>query len=122
MIQLAGIDPKKRRILTKSDFERLSCEHLKLIDSLWSEASQGKFGIRSQIEVWKSVGGTTDNYYNPIIVDEYKHKVGWDQQVELPDSNDDAIPEGHLPSGIIAQGIITTPFFMERLEQCDRSK
>lgn len=120
IMQVANLDPNKHRILGKSDIEKLSCQHLQFIDTLWSEASEGKFGIRTQVEVWKSIGGTTENYYDSKIVNEYKQKVGWDPLITVDSSsNVDSIPLGHFPAGIIAEGI-TTPFFMERLEHCDQ--
>lgn len=122
LIQLTNINVLQGDTLHKSFIEKLSCQHLYRIDSLWSEASQNKFGIRTQIEIWKSVGGTAKNYADAEVVDKYRKKVGWDQpEMAGANSNDiDTIYLGYFPANIITQGVITTPFFMERLEECDK--
>ncbi len=42
--------------LTTEDIDNFPCEDLRIIDQLWRESSQGKFGLSVQKEIWQSNG------------------------------------------------------------------
>ncbi|EDX82332.1 GUN4-like family [Synechococcus sp. PCC 7335] len=56
-------------------FLEQACEDLRIIDSLWSFYSDGRFGIKSQYRLYQEVGGT--RAYDRIAIADYREKVGW---------------------------------------------
>ena len=56
---LQAANREKDRWLSISEVENFSCEDLRIIDQLWRESSQGKFGFRVQKEIWQSNGSPT---------------------------------------------------------------
>ena len=61
--------------LREGDVKNLSCEDLKMMDSLWVAHSQGRFGFSVQREIYRSLGGTSK--HNSDIYDKFGDKVGW---------------------------------------------
>ncbi|MEO1124077.1 MAG: GUN4 domain-containing protein [Cyanobacteria bacterium J06639_16] len=95
----------------------LACEDLRMLDQLWLEHSDNRFGFSVQKEVYKSVGGTLENTRDretaqPFLL-KFAEQVGWkepdvwrfNQKLSL-----DA-PKGHLPQLEDYQG--TVEFFGE---------
>ncbi|MDJ0576010.1 MAG: GUN4 domain-containing protein [Xenococcaceae cyanobacterium MO_234.B1] len=56
---LQAANREKEGWFGKEDIENFSCEDLRIIDQLWRESSQGKFGFRVQKEIWQSNGSPT---------------------------------------------------------------
>ena len=74
MLQAAG--RAKEWSFRKEDIDNFSCEDLRLIDQLWRESSQGKFGFRVQKEIWQKNGSPTIN--SPIKNwRKFYIEVGW---------------------------------------------
>ncbi len=57
MLQAAG--RQKVGWFRREDINKFSCEDLRIIDRLWLESSQGKFGFRVQKEIWQRNGSPT---------------------------------------------------------------
>ncbi|MFP4009463.1 MAG: GUN4 domain-containing protein [Spirulinaceae cyanobacterium] len=104
-----------------NELDRLSCETLQNIDNLWQEASEGKFGLRSQLEIWQEVEVPGDIRQT---VDKFRDRVGWkrnepltedqlfsmrfdrDWRSELDLNYSLEAPAGHLPWAGISQSFI----------------
>ena len=51
------------------------CEDIRIIDKLWLESSQGKFGLSVQKDIYDSLGGGID--YNEETWNSFGDRVGW---------------------------------------------
>jgi hypothetical protein len=56
-------------------FEEVPLCTINKIDSLWSQYSGGKFGIRGQVNIYHSLGGTTS--FDHHIWEKFIKRVGW---------------------------------------------
>jgi hypothetical protein len=57
------------------DIDQFSCEDLRIIDPLWVDASDGKFGFSVQSQIYRGLGGTEE--YNIDIWRKFGDQVGW---------------------------------------------
>lgn len=62
--------------LIRNNPDNLSCENLQTLDQLWTEASEGKYGLTSQLRIWQNVGGTKCKTCEGEIK-EFSQQVGW---------------------------------------------
>ncbi len=88
--------------LRKEDLDNFSCEDLGIIDKLWLESSEGKFGFSVQKDIYQNLGGTRE--YNYEVWKDFGDRVGWRDQignwlyyVQLTFNLN--APRAHLPSG-----------------------
>lgn len=65
--------------ITPNDVRHFSCHELRVIDTLWTTYSQGRFGFSVQAQVYQSVGGSLDTTIaqNDSIIVCMGEKVGW---------------------------------------------
>lgn len=65
--------------ITPNDVRHFSCHELRVIDTLWTTYSQGRFGFSIQAQVYQSVGGSLDTTIaqNDSIIVRMGEKVGW---------------------------------------------
>ncbi len=61
--------------LRTEDIDNFSCEDLRLIDRLWLESSQGKFGFSVQKDIWQKNGSPRPNDLKNWI--KFYIEVGW---------------------------------------------
>ncbi len=62
--------------LREEDINKFSCEDLRIIDRLWLDSSQGKFGFSVQKEIWQKNGSPTVD--SPMrIWRQFYINVGW---------------------------------------------
>jgi hypothetical protein len=90
----------------------LSCSDLKIINRLWVQYSNGRFGFSVQGEIWKGV----KNDYK-----QFEERVGWRRGYEGPLTDPPnyslEAKRGHLPSyKLLAASDFGT--FLNRLEKC----
>lgn len=86
------------------DLESLSCTEIKAIDELWFTASGGKYGFRTQVEIFTSsvVGGVPGEQQDKEVFERFGETVGWRENNtwlfynELNFSEDHI--RGHLPA------------------------
>ncbi|QIZ71122.1 serine/threonine-protein kinase [Oxynema aestuarii] len=102
---------EKEGKINSLDLKNFPCRDLRIIDRLWVEASQGKFGFSVQNKLWRSL----DKDY-----DAFGDRVGWRQgQSWLPSGQlqfaIDA-PEGHLPTW--GRRGRFWPFLASRVQKC----
>jgi hypothetical protein len=100
---------------SKSVFNGIPLEDLRTLDTLWSTASNGRFGFSAQQRIWQQVAKDSKN--PKAQVDSFAQAVGWHRTQPLPESNPvgmelsgslwrldtelnytAAAPAGHLPS------------------------
>jgi len=81
-----------------------SCEDLNIIDQLWLNNSDGKFGFRVQQQIYQSLGGTLWEweYNTQNIWHSFGNEVGWrrnDQDLAYSDLDfGPDVPSGHFPA------------------------
>jgi len=86
--------------LRTEDVRNFSCEDLEIIDQLWLDNSDGKFGFSVQQQIYQQIGGISGGY-DADLRQSMGNAVGWRQNNEWIPYNDldfrlDA-PLGHLP-------------------------
>jgi len=85
--------------LRVEDIDNFPCEDLRIIDGLWVDNSEGRFGFSVQAEIYRTLGGTRD--YNENVWTNFRNEVGWRvdrrwrQNSRL--SYDSQPPKGHFP-------------------------
>jgi hypothetical protein len=86
-----------QEVFTEEEMRSLPCQDLQIIDQLWQEHSQGKFGFSKQKGIWISAGAQPNLKTVEILGD----RVGWRQEqkwLKYPFINFSlSAPEGHLP-------------------------
>jgi hypothetical protein len=90
-------DPNCKTILVLPE------EEIKLIDQLWSQYSNGRFGFTVQKGIWIDCGGQP-GVYDKLVLNRFGDAVGWrkDSQwlmIQRLKYNDKS-PYGHLPTAI----------------------
>ena len=65
--------------ITPDDMREFPCEELRVIDSLWTKYSRGRFGFSVQIQIYQSVGGSIDTTINQDnrVIEKFGEVVGW---------------------------------------------
>ncbi len=116
--------------ITPNDVRQLPCNELQVIDKLWANYSQGKFGFSAQSRIYQSVGGSLDTTITQdnSIIEKFGKTVGWrkDNKWQKCDELDYTInaPEGCHPSRWWNSpfGSKMTNFFFARLITCEINK
>ncbi len=85
--------------LDKIHVENLPLQDLHLIDQLWSQGSNGRFGFQSQKNIYQKLGGTLE--HQSSTWKSFCARVGWRQNNRMVPYKDLTFtlwaPEGHLP-------------------------
>ena len=90
---------EKQGWLDKHHLEQLPCNELQIINQLWYETSNGRFGFSVQKKLYQNLGGQQN--YDSKIWREFGDKVGWRKNnnwLSYKDLNFNLwAPQGHLP-------------------------
>jgi serine/threonine protein kinase len=93
---------EKQGWLDVEDIKKFPIEELSTIDDLWNTHSNGKFGFKSQTQIWLSIQGKLQTDYQ--IWCSFGNSVGWCQRYSWKGYDNLTFsfesPKGHLPSGI----------------------
>ncbi|MGK7914978.1 MAG: caspase family protein, partial [Prochloraceae cyanobacterium] len=85
MLQAAGRE--QEGWLNLEALNKFSCEDLRIIDQLWLDASQGKFGFSVQKEIWQNNGSpTVDSPWQ--IWRQFNIDVGWKKEESVTESSE----------------------------------
>jgi hypothetical protein len=63
---------------------------LKNIDQLWVDYSEGNFGFSTQKQIWKSLGGNSDEDYDTWK--QFEQQLQWDAEIVSD------YPKGYFPT------------------------
>ena len=89
--------------LEMDDYENFSCEDLGIIDKLWLESSQGKFGFSVQKDIYQNLGGTREYWFERDVWEDFSDRVGWRKGGNWLDDDELTFnlnaPQAHLPFG-----------------------
>ncbi len=100
MFQVAGRENEES--LRKEDIDNFPCEDLRIIDQLWLDASQRKFGFSVQKDIYQNLVGTREYEYEDWH--RFGTQVGWKQGHNWLNYSDLIFnltaPKGHLPNSI----------------------
>jgi hypothetical protein len=98
-ILLFALAREKRGYLQDSEIYKLPCSVLQTIDRLWVTASEGKFGLTIQKQIYQNLGG--NRFLNLEIWRKFGQEVGWYLDANWLDYNQlnfsGLAPKGHLP-------------------------
>ncbi|MEG4838998.1 serine/threonine-protein kinase [Microcoleus sp. B9-D4] len=103
MWKVAGRE--KERYLDISSIDKFPCEDLRIIDQLWVQYSNGRFGFSVQKRIFQSVGGTRQ--YDEKIWEAFGYRVGWKKNYswlsysDIYFSEQENAPIAHLPLGVL---------------------
>jgi hypothetical protein len=87
--------------LYPDNIDTFPCEDLRMINQLWLDNSEGKFGFSVQAEIYRSLGGTRE--YNEEIWLKFSDQVGWRKGGEWLNTDEiiyelhSNTPKAHLP-------------------------
>ncbi len=101
MCQAAG--RQEQRWLDVKSIRDFPCKDLQIINQLWLEYSNGKFGFSVQKKIYESLGGT--KIYNKEVWENFGNYVGWLKEGQWLNFNDLNysmnildIPDAYLPA------------------------
>jgi GUN4-like len=87
--------------LDKTSIDNIPDTDLRIIDQLWVESSNGRFGFSVQREIYLEVGGQPGKY-NSEVWNKFCHRVGWRVKEKSIDYSgvifSTTAPVGHLPA------------------------
>jgi hypothetical protein len=65
--------------ITPNDVRQFPCNELHVIDRLWTNYSQGKFGFSVQAQLYQSVGGSLETTIaqDYSVIERFGDRVGW---------------------------------------------
>lgn len=99
ILQISGRE--QDRLLTNQDIDNLNCGDLRVLDNLWKNNSNSKFGLSVQRDIWLSVQGQPGEFDATIFV-KFGERVGWFVDRQWIEDYDALFtqdpPAGHLPS------------------------
>jgi hypothetical protein len=123
--------------ISEANISRIPCADLKVMDQLWLQYSQGRFGFSVQRQIWQEVraelsqqrsNSATNSFSGLEVMRQFRKRVGQDLNASEPEFNLQA-PAGYLPSwgvfmkapeiDIPGQFIpFSTPAFAARMDWC----
>ena len=102
--------------LTPEDLRQFPCEDLRILDQLWVDYSEGKFGFSIQKDVYLKNGGKADGEYYEEVFEKFCDVVRWrDEGHWLSNSEltfDTSAPKGHLSRPSVAVVLGGVVFFV----------
>ena len=120
---------RSRDDLTPNDMKQLPCTILQVIDKLWRDYSNDRFGLSIQLSLYMEVGGSIDTLraQNMGILEKYGDRVGWRKNGKWEGGNYDnwdlslSAPEGTFPAlwWKSPYGFKMATFCFMRLIECD---
>ena len=107
LIKAVGKDVREH--LTRDDISNFPCQDFEIVDELWTEYSDGRFGFSVQNQVWQQAGGLDAKFAelvgwrHPLSIDsEFLFPNEWLYYNELSFSL--SAPKGHLPADVTMCG------------------
>lgn len=108
MLRIAGPKSAQQGRFDRQEWQTFSCEALRTIDQLWSNASSGQLGFRAQKRLFEQEQRRVVAYYQRIqwLTDNLEWRVAWQynaaekRSTYLPGKEPQFTqpPEGHLPA------------------------
>ena len=100
---LQSVGRQQQGWMTQDDVKKFSCEDLKIIDNLWKEYSQGRFGFTVQFPIFVETGNRPGRLVDTEAYDNFGTRIGWrkdGQWVQFKYNLDFSLeaPVGHLPN------------------------
>ena len=100
--------------LRTEDIERLPCEDVNQINTLWTKYSLGHFGFTAQLQTWESIVGANNENQNVTQSNannaskQFRERSLWNNQYKQPNQYGNLVfstnaPEGHLPAFLLLQ-------------------
>ena len=113
--------------ITPEDIQLFPCNAIMVIDNLWRQYSDNRFGFSLQLKIYQSVGGNMDTIraQRNEFLQRTSEKIGWlkDGKIVSPDEFKFSLeaPEGGLPGSWWKSpyGAKMANFFMARLLTCN---
>jgi hypothetical protein len=121
---MAALMSQFDRFNPQAGVESIPCEDLTIIDRLWTEASEGRFGFKAQAERWQAL--QNPNNTPEATVEQFGTAIGWRRTQPAPESRVDLLgfrpewysssevqhrleaPVGHLPWGGVSENQVVS--------------
>lgn len=94
LIMLRAVGGREGEILSPNNIAQFPCSDLQLIDQLWAELSNHRFGFRVQQQIWHEVGRSYEQFGDRVG---WRVNSAWIPYDKLTFHL--SAPPGHLPSG-----------------------
>ncbi len=106
-IMLQTLGKEEDQWFDTDEIKNYPCRELRIIDQLWTQYSEGKFGFSVQNKIWLECGGKPGRYASQIEK-KYAKKIGWldgegwkNHRNLIWKKEVENTPSGHLPWTII---------------------
>ncbi len=102
-LMLKAGDKDNNRLLFANEIKSFPCVDLGIIDKLWLDYSNGRFGFSVQRDIYRNSGGTIGEYISNRDWRAYRRyatAVGWRNRTYIPIDRyifNTTAPKGHLP-------------------------
>lgn len=60
-----------------SDYENFPCQDMKILDHLWINYSQGRFGFSVKQRIYENIGGIIDGRIDSKLCEKFGVRLGW---------------------------------------------
>jgi hypothetical protein len=127
ILDISGCD--SRDSLSPEDIQKFPCHALTVIDKLWVNYSQQRFGFSIQLGLYRGLGGSIETLrtQDTPILKSFAEKVGWYTDDKLQFDHYDnwdfslAAPVGCFPAAWWKSpyGLKMVTYFFTRLIKCD---
>ena len=102
-LMLQSVGRQQQGWLTQEEVKKIACEDLKIIDNLWKQYSEGKFGFSVQFPIFVETGNRPGRLVDTEAYDNFGTRIGWRDQdgwVQFKYNLDFSLeaPVGHLPN------------------------
>ncbi|WP_420911675.1 GUN4 domain-containing protein [Rippkaea orientalis] len=126
-LMLQSLKREQQGWVSSEDIAQLPCSDLKIIDDLWKQHSQGRFGYTVQFPIFVATGNKPGKLVNPQFYDDFGTNVGWRKDNQWIIFRENLIysldaPVGHLPNPRpeyqITGGRLNYTALTERMVKC----
>ncbi len=111
-LMITTVGKEEGQWFDRKDLENFPCEDLLILDRLWVQYSNGKFGFSVQKKIYAECGATLDGKYpSDEIWEKFGDRVGWRKDNHWVSSTDlkyDPLNSliGELPRGLVGWGLL----------------
>lgn len=92
MLQITGANNRKELLITASDIQKFPCSELKILDQIWTESSNMRFGFSIIANIYEAVN---QDYFLLAEQVGWCREDNWINHEQINFTND--APVGHLP-------------------------
>ena len=96
---------KTDKYLTRQDIQKIPCQDLRILDTLWAKYSDNRFGFSAQVRVWLKNDSDRSRNDKELQWSIFSQAIGWLGSYDICIFSLDA-PMGHFPIWGGGRGVI----------------